>query len=85
MTGRAGGGAVAATHTREARPWSRMAEEKKVRNATERGRYGEAPKDEPHLSPEVEPVTMEGSDAAARKPPVVAGALPENERDPEGK
>lgn len=48
-----------------------------VKNATPHGRYGEAPKQAPHLSPEVEPVR--GEDAAARPPRTQSGALPENE------
>lgn len=47
-----------------------------VNNSTERGRYGNAPSGEPHLSPEVEPAR--GADPDARPPRRLSGAMPEN-------
>lgn len=46
-------------------------------NVTRKGRYGSAPEDQPHMEPEVKPVTMESADVRPQKP--IAGALPENE------
>ena len=48
----------------------------RVENETKGGRYGEAPRGEPHLSPEVAPAR--GNDPAVNLPASFAGALPEN-------